>query len=1195
MGIMVPNQIGRYRVQDLLGKGGMGEAYRAFDPDLDREVALKIITLPGPDQNDEWRQRFEREVQVAACLNHPHIVTVYDVGLEHEPPYVVMELLTGGSLRERLKQGPIPWRETLMMLRPLGQALAYAHWAGVIHRDVKPGNIMFTGGETSSPFQGSSRGVLKLVDFGLARRQDDEQLTHSGAVFGTPAYMSPEQARGEEMDGRTDIFALGIILFEAITGRNPLDKGSTISTLLAAIAATPIDLSPLESKAPPAIIRLIGRAVTKDREQRYPTSEALLEDLDHCLGRTPDDLSGVPLTHVSTRPPIGPYVPTDRPIIQKGANIELTSEIEVVLQTMFSKFSRLAIEAEFGHGLSGGRVFRVRPVEAGGKAHLPTVVKIAPLNLIHQEWYAYQTWVTDTLPGIARLETASAHALPPGGLWSGLCYALVGGGVFEVQSLHAYSTRASISDVCWVLKERLYPLIGVYWWLERRPDRAFQMQTDYDSILPVNLLVKPAVIPAGTPLRRLTHQQLPTPALTKGDAVQLAGFVVTEIDSNRGQVTLKLQPGSPDLPSAAYRLRLVDLPNPENYRIGQIVDSLTGLVTATRHDLLLVEACRALGETVDLSTEPLRLSDSSSLNKGERALPNPLLVYQDMLQAFLTVNISTIHGDLSLENILVDPETRHINLIDFATVRQGHSLHDLLRLETEVVTKLIPPAMAEASLPPEAIVPFYEQLHYATVYPERLTTSHLAHPTLEKPFAMLVTIREMARKCLFNLDDWTEYYQGLTLYLLGALKFKNLDQLPTAPRPKQTAFWGAASVVKLLRYPPPLPAPSFPSKPLTARLIVGGVVLLLVVGLSMAFFLLKSPPSSNLIATIINVNPEVKIERTGSERLTEASFGTELYQSDILHTYVGASADIACANGLILRLPERQVMDVTCQVRGGFTEVAHLKPELSSQLVRSSEPISETVLPNERSSRVEQAQIPLLLDPRNTAVADTHPTFSWRPVEGAAGYRLLLTLPNGEVLTLETPGTRLSYPATAPPLEPGSAIIVELTTLEDETGQAVDKTLFSVLDEDSLAALADAEAAIQDLKLDTKAQAYLLAQLYRQYELKSAAIDQLKQLVEAPQALAANLWQQLGDLYFEVGLYLLAEDSYHQALTAAKQGEDLSAQAAAQVGLAHTALTFDETEAAIKQLQTAAVLYQQAGQPDLAKAIAIERDQLTGK
>ena len=1188
---MAPKQIGRYRVRGLLGKGGMGEVYHAFDPDLDREVVVKIIVLPGQEQNDEWRQRFKREVQVAARLNHPHIVTVYDVGFEHEPPYVVMELLTGGSLRERLKQSPIPWRETLMILRPLGQALAYAHEAGVIHRDVKPGNIMFAGGEPPSPFQGNPRDILKLVDFGLARRQDDEQLTHSGAIFGTPAYMSPEQARGEEMDGRTDIFALGIILFEAITGYNPLDKGSTVSTLSATIAATPIDLSPLKSKAPPAVMRLIERAVAKNREQRYPTSEALLVDLGHCLGGTPDDLSGVSLTHISTRPPISPDVPTDRPIIQKGANIELTPEIEVVLQAMFSKFSRLAIEAEFGNGLSGGRVFRVRPVETGGKAHLPAVVKVAPLNLIHQEWLAYQTWVADTLPGIARLETASTHTMPPGNLWNGLCYTLVGEGAFEVQSLYAYSTQASINDVCWVLKERLYPLIGVYWWLERRPDRAFQMKTDYDSILPVNLLVKPAAIPAGTLLHRITCQQLPTPALAKGDAVQLAGFVVTEIDSSRGQVTLNLQPGSADLPFATYRLRLVDLPNPENYRIGQIVDSLTGLVAATRHDLLLAEAGRVLGETVDLSTEPLQPLGSSP-KKEERALPNPLLAYQDMLQAFLTVNISTIHGDLNLENILVDPETRHLNLIDFATVRQGHSLHDLLHLETEIITKLLPPAMAEAKLLPEAIVSFYEQLHYATLYPERFTAPQLAHPTLEKPFAMLVTIREMARKCLFNLDDWTEYYQGLTLYLLGALKFKNLDQLPTASRPKQTAFWGAASVVKLLRYPPPSPASSLPSKPLTARLIVVGGVLLLVAGLSMALFLLKSSPSSKLIATVINVNPEVKIERSGSERLTEASFGAELYQSDILHTYAGASADIACANGLILRLPERQVMDVTCQAGGGFTEVARLKPELSSQLVQSSAPISGTVLPSERSSRVEQAQIPLLLDPRNTAVADTRPIFSWRPVTGATGYRLLLTFPDGEVLTLETPDTRLPYPSTAPPLAPGSNVIVELTTLEDETGRAVDKTLFSVLDEDSLAALSEAEAAIQNLKLDDKARAYLLAQLYWQYELKSAAIDRLQQLVEVLPAPAANLWQQLGDLYFEVGLYLLAEENYHQALTAAEQSEDLSAQAAAQIGLAHTALAFDEVETAIEQLQAAAALYQQAGQPDLANTITLERANL---
>ncbi len=822
---MLPDQIGRYTILELLGQGRMGQVYRAHDPDLNREVALKLIT--PADQvsiNEEWRQRFRREAQAVARLNHPHIVTIYDVNLKHDPPYVVMELLRGGSLKERLKQKRLSWSEGLTLLRPLGQALAYAHRVGVIHRDVKPANVMFGEAETLSLPDREGRSSLKLVDFGLARQQDWQQVTHTGSVFGTPNYMSPEQARGEVVDGRTDIFALGVMLFEAITGYNPLDRGSAISTLFATISDAPVDLSRLTGKAPPAVIHLIERAIVKNREQRYPTGEELLADLDRCLADRPDGQTGMARASLSTRPSTGS--PTG-PTIQKAPEINLTPEIETILRSMFNEFSRIAIEAEFSQGLGGGRVFRVRPIETGDQAHLPAVVKIAPIELIRQEWQAYQTWVAHILPGVARLE--ASPSLPPGSLWDGLRYGLVGGGAFEVQSLYSFCQQAKVEDLWWVLTERLYQTIGVHWWLERHLDRAFQMQTDYDSVLPINLLVRPADAPTGVNVHRVTPEQLPPP-LAKGDTVRLEGFVVTEIDPDRGQVTLNLSPTRPNLPPAAYRLRLVEVNNLDRYRVGQIIDYLTGLVTVTRHDLLVGQASQALGETVDLSaehlpvspprppkggrgSEPLPVSPSPGLpahpfasedaHSSVPTLPNPLLAYQDMLHAFLTVNISTIHGDLNLENILIDPKTRHINLIDFATVRQGHCLRDLLRLETEVVTKLISAALAEANLPAVAIQTIYQQLHLARFQPNSVAMFEQFPPALEKPLVMLAAIRKMARNCLFNPDDWTEYYQGLTLYLLGALKFKNLDRWAIAPLPKQVAFWGAAATTQLLIQPPP--------------------------------------------------------------------------------------------------------------------------------------------------------------------------------------------------------------------------------------------------------------------------------------------------------------------------------------------------------------------------------------------------------
>ncbi len=772
----VPNQIGRYQVLARLGQGGMGSVYHAYDPELERDVVAKFITITA-QADAQWRERFRQEVRAASQLNHPHIITVYDVDLEHNPPYVVMERLQGGTLEERLRAEPLAWQDALSLFRLLAQTLGYAHQAGIIHRDVKPANVMFAGQEFDT---------VKLVDFGLARREGGEALTQVGDVLGSLAYMSPEQARGEVVDGRTDIFSLGIVLFEAITGYNPLDKGSTLLTLNETISGERIDSSPLTGKAPLDVIQVIKGAVDKNREARYPTCEALLADLDRCLERV-SGVSTIRLAPTSTA-----RRAARNPTIRLGGNIRLTPEIETVLKSMFSTFSQVAVEAEFSRGFSGSRVFQIRLTEPGGKTHLPAVVKIAPLGLIQREWAAYQSWVENTLPNIAQLQ--GRPILPAESLWGGLRYSLVGGGTFAVQSLHDYYQTAEIDELCAVLENRLFAIMGQNWWLDNRAQRSFQMQTDYDRLLPVNLLIKPLDSPPPDEARLIEPgKTLPLIDIDAGQRVQISGYIITEVDPERGQVTLNLPPAPPGQLPASYRLRLDNVPDVARYRAGHIIDSLHGEVIATRHSLLLDHARRAVGQTVDVAAERLALPDGSSL-------PNPLLRYQTLLQDFLTVKISTLHGDLNLENILIDPATREVSLIDFATVCQGHALRDLLRLETEVVIMLLPPLLARAGLSPGAIYSLYEQLHQVILYPDR--PLNLPIPTLAKPFRMLQAIRKMARKCLFDPDDWREYYQGLSLYLLGALKIKRLARLPTAPLPGQVAFWGAAAAQQLLEDPP---------------------------------------------------------------------------------------------------------------------------------------------------------------------------------------------------------------------------------------------------------------------------------------------------------------------------------------------------------------------------------------------------------
>jgi hypothetical protein len=246
----------------------------------------------------------------------------------------------------------------------------------------------------------------------------------------------------------------------------------------------------------------------------------------------------------------------------------------------------------------------------------------------------------------------------------------------------------------------------------------------------------------------------------------------------------------------SLRLRIEGVPKFRDYQVGDLIEPLHGTVTATRHSMLESLVKNIVGDEVDLSLAKLRLPNGSETT-------NPLLVYKGLLNSFTQVNVSTIHGDFNLENILIDPDTRDVKVIDFATVRRGHNLHDLLRLETGVITKLIPEIFNSAALPPETIQTFYSQLVRADFDSRAQIEPQLLHPSLEKPFAMIRAIRQEARKCSFNPDEAREYYQGLVIYLLGALKFDDLDAIKNA---KLVAFLGAGAIVDQLN------ATSYPVK-----------------------------------------------------------------------------------------------------------------------------------------------------------------------------------------------------------------------------------------------------------------------------------------------------------------------------------------------------------------------------------------------
>ena len=204
--------IDRYEIHSLLGQGGMGTVHKARDPSMDRWVAIKTITV----QDAQQRARFQQEVRAAGSLNHPHITTIYDVGEQGDLAYIIMELVEGDTLATRLSS-PVAWSEAVNLLLPICQALAYAHSRGVIHRDVKPANILI-----------STEGQVKLTDFGVARLEAAlRRITESGSTVGTPLYTAPEQIRNEAVDGRADLFSLGIVLCESVAGQHPF-QGETL-------------------------------------------------------------------------------------------------------------------------------------------------------------------------------------------------------------------------------------------------------------------------------------------------------------------------------------------------------------------------------------------------------------------------------------------------------------------------------------------------------------------------------------------------------------------------------------------------------------------------------------------------------------------------------------------------------------------------------------------------------------------------------------------------------------------------------------------------------------------------------------------------------------------------------------------------------------------------------------------------------
>jgi serine/threonine-protein kinase len=278
---------GRYRVDDLIGRGGMASVYRGYDETLGRTVAIKILKsdLAG---DAAFRTRFRLEAQAASRMAHPTIVRVFDAGedaetgsdgVERPVPYIVMELVHGRLLKDVIAEGPVPTDDALRYVDGILEALEYSHRAGVVHRDIKPGNVMITDG-----------GRVKVMDFGIARAVSDSSSTvaETTAIVGTAAYFSPEQAKGESVDARADLYSTGVVLYELLTGRTPFRGDTPVAVAYQHVSEAPVPPSEIDEKIPRALDAIVLRALAKDPFQRPQDAASFREALDETIdGKAP--------------------------------------------------------------------------------------------------------------------------------------------------------------------------------------------------------------------------------------------------------------------------------------------------------------------------------------------------------------------------------------------------------------------------------------------------------------------------------------------------------------------------------------------------------------------------------------------------------------------------------------------------------------------------------------------------------------------------------------------------------------------------------------------------------------------------------------------------------------------------------------------------------------------------------------------
>jgi serine/threonine-protein kinase len=312
-------QLGRYEILSELGQGAMGVVYKATDPLIDRVVAIKTINLGlAQEEKEEYEARFYQEAKAAGRLSHPNIVTIYDVGKSGDVAYIAMEFLQGSEVRDLFNEGQLlPIQQVLDIAAQVASGLAYAHEHGIVHRDVKPSNIMII-----------RDGHVKITDFGIARMESASVRTQTGMVLGSPKYMSPEQVMGKLIDQRSDIFSLGVMLYEMLTGKAPFMGENVNAIMYQTLNGVPPQPSSVNPAIPAMLNFIVAKALAKDLDSRYQNARELADDLRTCRDSLPRNSALPTLSPVSNAAPVATHtddVEESRPVVTLGLSTAFDS------------------------------------------------------------------------------------------------------------------------------------------------------------------------------------------------------------------------------------------------------------------------------------------------------------------------------------------------------------------------------------------------------------------------------------------------------------------------------------------------------------------------------------------------------------------------------------------------------------------------------------------------------------------------------------------------------------------------------------------------------------------------------------------------------------------------------------------------------------------------------------------------------